>query len=113
MNTYEDIMSLDSEKMNVTVWWKVFDMEPTPPNNDLKLLPDYCGDHNVAFSVIEKMRSDFSYKSQSGWDSALNDVHIFDFYTRYGGQKMYRAIAPTFPMAVCRAALMAVLDIEP
>lgn len=111
MNTYKDIMSLDSQKMNVTIWWKVFGMEPTPPKNDLNLLPDYCGDNNVAFSVIEKLSDDYSYSVQSGMDSKLKRTHIFEFHTRYGEAKMYRAVASSFSMAVCRAALMAILDV--
>lgn len=112
MNTYEDIMSLDPEKMNVTIWWKIFDMNPTPPKNDLKLLPDYCGDNSVAFSVIEKLSDDFSYRVQSGLDTKLKRIHIFEFHTRWDKPKMHRASAHTFSMAVCRAALMAILDVE-
>jgi hypothetical protein len=110
MNTYEDIMSLDPEKMNVTIWWKVFDMYPTPPNNDLKLLPDYCRDNNAAFSVINKLL-DHSYDAMSGMDKNLNRTHIFTFYPMYGEPNRYRASAPTFAMAVCRAALLAILKI--
>lgn len=109
---YEDIMSFDSQKMNQMIWWKVFDMNPTPPKNDMKLLPDYCGDNNVAFSVIENLSGDFSYRVQSGLDTKLERIHIFEFHTRWGESKMYRAIAHTFSMAVCRAALMAILDVE-
>jgi hypothetical protein len=86
-------------KMNQLVWWKIFDMEPYPPNNDMLLLPDYSHEIAPAWSIIEKLV-----------DGTPND---FELRTTIRGWRcdlyLGSANAETAPLAICRAGLIAVL----
>lgn len=78
-------------RMNTLIWWKIFDMNPTPPNNDMLLLPDYSGDLNVAKTVSDKMKGFVLVRSRGEY--CCNHI----------------AFAETPPLAICRAALLEAL----
>lgn len=78
-------------KMNQLIWWKIFDMTPTPPNNDLSFLPDYSGDMNCAKAVVDKMKTFVLVRTEyKGIEYCCNHI----------------AFAETAPLAICRAALL-------
>lgn len=52
MNRDEILNMPAGTKMNQLIWWKVFDMTPAPPNNDMLLLPDYSGEISPGFCSI-------------------------------------------------------------
>lgn len=112
--TRDEILNMPAgTKMNQLIWWKIFDMYPTPPNNDIKLLPDYSGDMNVAWSVVEKLEKsepetlcNISRISENGQRDGLEwHCHLRCIG---GNGKYFYAIADTAPLAICRAALLAV-----
>jgi hypothetical protein len=97
-------------KMNQLIWWKIFDMYPTPPNNDMKFLPDYSGDMNVAWSVIEKMKA-------LGFETWIMNEQIYKNFPGQtyackldGNGKVYFCLGETAPLAICRSALLAVME---
>ena len=99
-------------KINQLVWWKIFDMFPTPPNNNMALLPDYSGDMNVAWSVIEKLKA-------SGFEAWLMNEQVYkDFPGQVYACKLYGkgivcfCLGETMPLAICRAALLAVVPAQ-
>ena len=55
MNKDEILDMPAGKKMNQLIWWKVFDMTPMPPNNNMDLLPDYSGEMSPAWSVAERI----------------------------------------------------------
>ena len=110
MNQQEILNMPAGRKINQLVWWKIFDMFPTPPNNDMKFLPDYSGDLNVAWSVIGKMKAlgfeawimnEQKYKDYPGQDNACKF---------YGNGRVYFSLGETAPLAICRAALLAIME---
>ena len=107
MERDEIIIMQAGKKLNQLVWWKLFDMEPTPPNNDMNLLPDYSGDMNVAWSVVEKMKS-------LGYEAWLMNEQKYKEYPSqtyacklYGNGESVFVLGKTMPHAICRAALLA------
>ena len=97
--TREEIANMPaSAKMNQLVWWQIFDMQPTPPNNDMALLPDFSGDMNCAWLVVKKFPEFYMEHTEESEFAMLAD----DFDTV--------AIEPTMPLAICKCALLATLD---
>lgn len=91
----DEILSLPAgKKMNQYIWWKLFDMMPTPLNNDMNYLPDYSGDVGVAFSIVRKFPSVHLEYSERNCFAMIGD----DFETA--------VICETMPLAICRAALL-------
>ena len=97
MNRDEILNMPAGAKMNQLIWWKIFDMFPTPPNNDMALLPDYSGDMNVAWTIAKKFPE--IYMEHKGKE---NFVMINDDFDS-------AVICETMPLAICRAALLAVV----
>jgi len=94
--TRDEIDKLSAgKKINQYVWWKVFDMTPEPPNNDMDLLPDYSAEIAPAFSVIEEINPPlFLIRYEMGKWTCIIGFH--------------KSTADTAPLAICRAALLAV-----
>ena len=97
MNRDEILNMPAGAKMNQLIWWKIFDMFPTPPNNDMALLPDYSGDMNVAWSVAKKFPEIYMEHSEKNDFAMISD----NFDTA--------VTCETMPLAICRAALLAVV----
>ncbi len=100
------------KKINQTIWWLIFDMSPTPLNNDINYLPDYSGDMNVAFSVVNKLEEHpneilFSLTRKGSTHEKLK--WCARFRECLGYQKEFYVEAETAPLAICRAALLAVM----
>ena len=101
----QEILNMPAgKKMNQLIWWKIFDMFPTPPNNDMNFLPDYSGDMNVAWSVLEKhiktsgsVFNPFVEKTPKGFACSFDGIN-------------YAWECDTAPLAICRAALLIVSD---
>lgn len=114
MNKQEILNMPAGKKMNQLVWWKIFDMIPTPHNNDMSFLPDYSGDMNVAWSIVEKLENgqpeilcNISRISENGQHDGIEwhcHLRCIDGKSTY-----YYAIADTVPLAICRASLLAVM----
>jgi len=85
-------------KMNQLIWWKIFYMQPMPPNNDMALLPDYSGDMSVAWSVVKKYSNVYMEHDEKNEFVMIGD----DFDTA--------VVCETMPLAICRAALLATGD---
>lgn len=93
--TKEEILNMPAGvKMNQYIWWKVFDMTPTPPNNDMLLLPDYSGDLYAAKTVADKMPSFVLVRVKNEY--CCNHL----------------AFGETEPLAICRAALLEFMERE-
>lgn len=103
--TRDEILNMPAgKKINQLVWWKIFDMFPTPLNNDMNFLPDYSGDMNVAWSVLEKhiktsdsVFNPFVEKTSKGFSCSFDGIN-------------YAWECETAPLAICRAALLAVME---
>ncbi len=96
--TREEIANMPAcAKMNQLIWWKIFDMFPTPPNNDMALLPDYSGDMNCAWSVVKKFPEFYMEHTKESDFAMLAD----DFDTA--------VVCETMPLAICRCALLATM----
>ena len=94
-------------KINQLVWWKIFDMSPTPPNNDMLLLQDYSNNMHDAWSVILALK-------EKGYQAWLENDQVYkDFPGQtnscklYGNGFVYFALGETMPLAICRVALLA------
>lgn len=109
--TQDEILNMPAgRKMNQLIWWKIFDMEPTPPNNDMALLPDFSGEVAPAFSVIEKIKNEWDAQIQTGRE--YPDYPGQSFGCRLHNRKEPRicfCLGDTAPLAICRAALLAVI----
>ena len=102
--TRDEILNMPAgTKMNQLIWWKVFDMYPTPPNNDMKLLPDYSTDISAAWEVVDKLVR-FSITIESFPKGVL--CRFFGAGSSTAGDAV--GWADTAPLAICRAALLAV-----
>lgn len=85
----EEILNMPAgKKINTLIWWKIFDMQPIPLNNDMDFLPDYSNDLNVAKTVSFKMKSFVLVRSRGEY--CCNHI----------------AFADTMALAICRAALL-------
>ena len=92
----EQILSMPAgKKMNQFIWWMIFDMKPTPPNNDMDFLPDYSGDMSVAWLVVKKFPELHMEHSEKNDFAMIGD----DFDTA--------VTCETMPLAICRSALLA------
>lgn len=94
MNRDEILKMPAGAKMNQLVWWKIFDMFPTPPNNNMALLPDYSGDMSVAWTVANKFPAIYMEHSNKICFAMIGD----NFDTA--------VTCETMPLAICRAALL-------
>jgi len=100
----DEILNMPSgKKINQLVWWKIFDMTPTPPNNDMNFLPDYSGDMNVAFSVVEKLCSETGCDIVKVCKRDL-DLMRGEWSCNFG--RGFEAFGETAPLAICRAGLL-------
>ena len=124
--TKDEIMNMPAgAKMNQLIWWKIFDMIPTPLNNDMKFLPDYSGEMSPAWSVAERinkmifdgkltLENDYNYLTLScvgmttGYAVSFDCLLENEWYDDITNYK-YAARAETAPLAICRAALLAVV----
>jgi hypothetical protein len=101
-----EILNLPAgKKINQLVWWMVFDMSPTPHNNDMNFLPDYSGDMNAAWMVVEKLCN------ETGCDVVKvckRDPEVRGNWSCNFGRG-FEAFGETAPLAICRAALLAVM----
>ena len=97
MNQQEVLNMPAGRKINQLVWWKIFDMFPTPPNNNMALLPDYSGDMNVAWTIAKKFPEIHMEHSEKNDFAMIGD----NFDTA--------VTCETMPLAICRAALLAVI----
>lgn len=99
-------------KINQAIWWKIFKMTPTPPNNDILLLPDYSGDMNVAWSVVEKLSS-YGFEAWLMNDQDYKDYPGQSYACKfYGNGRVIFCLGETMPLAICRAALLAVVPAQ-
>jgi hypothetical protein len=117
MNRDEILKMEAGTKMNQYIWWKIFDMEPTPPNNDMLLLSDYSGNIAAAWKVVEKL-------NQKGMCVLVSELVPYrQFEENLSGCEItplsddeesepetIKASADTAPLAICRAALLAVME---
>jgi hypothetical protein len=104
--TRDEILNMKAgTKINQLVWWKVFDMEPMPPNNNMLLLPDYSIDISAAWDVVDKILKTFPADDIElrttirGWICIIGSIGVD-----------YKSNAETAPLAICRAALIAVME---
>lgn len=94
----EDVLKMEAgPKMNQTIWWKIFNMEPTPENNDILNLPDYSNDIADAWEVADKLKLTIAPYDNGAYHAADGKVIAW---------------ADTAPLAICRAALMTVMEEE-
>ena len=97
--TRDEILNTPAgERMNQQIWWKIFDMTPMPPNNDMKKLPDYSGNETAVMGVIEKFQEVYIEHSKGSVFVMIGD----NFNTA--------VTCETMPLAVCRAALLCTLE---
>jgi len=91
----------------------------TPPNHEAEFNPvlypikNYSTDIAAAWMVVEKIRPLFWSTQVMVWDHS--DKYIVSCVYRGGHDEPEKAInseAPTAPLAICRAALLAVMDSE-
>ena len=91
--TGHEILELPAgTKMNQLIWWKVFDMEPTPPGNDMLKLPPFSTDMGAAWTITEKVQIGMLNNVHGRWEAYVVDGPYAD--------------AETAPLAICRAALL-------
>lgn len=128
MNKQEILDMPAGKKINQLIWWKVFGMIPTPPNNDMNLLPDYSGESAPAWSVVEHIHKmiyeeklkhveDYNYLCleclgySSGYAASFDCLLDDEWYEDITNYK-YSARGETAPLAICRAALLALIDMK-
>ena len=108
----EEILNMPAgTKMNQLIWWKVFDMEPEPPNNNMLLLPDYSKEVAPAWRVVNAFAVEpFAWHIESinllggqikWWACLWGDMPD-------GSIAEFSAEAETMSLAVCRVALLKV-----
>ena len=126
MNKDEILDMPAGKKMNQLIWWKVFDMTPMPPNNNMDLLPDYSGEMSPAWSVAERInKMIFDEQLELGRDYNNLTLECVGYTTGYAASfdciidhewyeditnYDYAARGETAPLAICRAALLAVMS---
>jgi len=110
--TREEILELPAGiKMNQLIWWKIFDMIPTPPNNDMLLLPDYSGDISATFQVIQKLRA-MRYNVRVEFHKTYTQVSLWSMEMTEYGPHPISCHAETVYLAVCHAALLLSLTLD-
>ena len=84
----------------------------TPDKEITYALPAYSVDYYAIWDVINKLREHGMSFHAKGWIKTDNiEVRFSDWYATNGGNgKTVYAIASSFPLAVCRAALKAMED---
>lgn len=110
MNAEEILNMQAGTKINQLIWWKIFDMTPEPPNNDMLLLPDYSGDICAAWQIVNKLESRPEgfravYYRDVNWQNGGQG-----WYACFEGQAVKGVFAETAPLAICRAALLATVN---
>lgn len=127
----EDIKNMPAgKKMNQLIWWKIFDMDPMPLNNDMDYLPDYSGELSVAWSVVEKIHKmifeqklapeeGFNYLTLTCMGYTTGYAASFDCLLDdewYENDKIvdfpYAARGADPALAICRAAMLVVLGLS-
>ena len=88
----EDYVLPAGTKLNQIIWWKVYDMKQTPPNNNMLLLPNYSGDIAEAWKIVEMYKEDLQEINYSNRE----------WYVCFVGGSAY---AETAPLAICRAII--------
>lgn len=124
--TKDEILDMPAgKKMNQLIWWKIFNMTPTPLNNDINFLPDYSGEMSPAWSVAERinkmifegeltLQNDYNYLTlecigmTTGYAASFDCLLDHEWYEDITNYK-YAARGETAPLAICRAALLAVV----
>ena len=72
-------------------------------------LPDFSGDMNVAWSVVDAMcKKHFRYEIGGNFMGLAHKYAAFDNEQWADKNPLYKAWADTMPLAICRAALLAV-----
>lgn len=76
--------------------------------NPLRSVPPYSTDIAAAWQIVEKLKAidvEFSLYYRE-WDGGRDEAHRWSAWFREGAE--YQVYAPTAPLAICRAALLAV-----
>ena len=116
----EDVLKMEAgPKMNQAIWWKIFNMEPTPENNDMLNLPDYSTDIAAAWEVVEMLVGK-DCESQDLFIECWSDGEWFVAFHPMGYSSREpmatcdgkKTGSPSAPLAICRAALLTTLEEE-
>lgn len=109
--TKDEILELPAgTKINQLIWWKLFDMKPTPPNNDMLLLSDYSGDIVATFDLIQQLRA-MNYNVRVELHKTYTTVTLWQRDMTEHGPYPITCRADTIYLAVCRVALLAVMGV--
>jgi hypothetical protein len=74
-------------------------------------LPNYSGNIKDAFQVIDRMvELHYRYELRGGWHGSSEHVAMFDDASWADANPLYKAYAETLSLAICRAALLAMMD---
>lgn len=124
----EDIISIPAgKKMNILIAEKVMDKKPCEHWHMLRLEPwefihGVCG-HETCYPINYPPHYSSNINAAWGVVEKIKDIHItFDMFYRKNEQKWWvtthasdnakdYGIADTAPLAICRAALLAVMDV--
>jgi hypothetical protein len=98
--TRDEVMNMSvGREMDVTVGYHVMDLHAPP-----EIYPDYSTDIAAAWEVVNKSSS-FMVTMQD------EDLGYTKWYCEYATETGYfEAEADTAPLAICRAALLAVME---
>jgi hypothetical protein len=116
--TRDEILKLEAgPKMNQLIWWKVFDMTPTPKDNDMLKLPPYSTDIAAAWEVVEHFTGK-DCRNQDFFIECWSDGEWFVAFHPLGYSSRDPKAncdgkttgSPSAPLAICRAALLAVIE---
>jgi len=105
----EEILELPAgTKINQLIWWKLYDMIPAPPNNDMLLLPDWSGNIVATFDLIQQLRA-MNYNVRVELHKTYTTVTLWKRDMTENGPHPITCRADTIYLAVCHAALLAVV----
>jgi len=76
------------------------------------LIPDYPSDIAAAWDVVEMMRNKVIYKYPVCPNIIYHHTDGLWHCEYFSGDWMRNATAPTAPLAICRAALLAVMEFD-
>jgi hypothetical protein len=109
--TRDEILKMEAGvKINQLIWWKVFDMNPTPPNNDMLMLPNYSTRIAAAWEVVEKMKSNgWDFFMENAWRNRISKNVWWCMFENDDCEMEFCSEDITAQLAICKAALLAVM----